>query len=132
MIHELKSKLSKVLTQVENEESEEFVKGYKWALGVVRLFISEQESKNSVSLNLGYENKKLTNELYKAKYELKNKEEEISRLKTLLNNYNEDSGITNKQFNRLTKYLSNVLVRDRKSLKEELIAVAYNNWINKK
>ena len=132
MIHELKSKLSKVLTQVENEESEDFVKGYKWALGVVKLFIGEQESKNSVSLNLGYENKRLTNQLYKAKYELKSKEEEISRLKVLLNNYNEDSGITNKQFNRLTKYLSNVLVRDRRSLKEELIAVAYNNWVNKK
>jgi len=121
-----------VLTQVENEESEDFVKGYKWALGVVKLFIGEQESKNSVSLNLGYENKRLTNQLYKAKYELKSKEEEISRLKVLLNNYNEDSGITNKQFNRLTKYLSNVLVRDRRSLKEELIAVAYNNWVNKK
>lgn len=132
MIEELKNKLSKVLTQVKEEESEDFIRGYRWALGVVKLSISDWKIKNAVSLNLSYENKRLNSELNKAKQNLKVKDIEIERLNKLLNSYCEDSGITNKQFNRLTKYLSGVMVKDAKVLKKELMAVAYNNWaINK-
>lgn len=126
LLEELKTKLSKVLGRVQEEESEEFVKGYKWALGVVKLFLRDKE-KSSVSYNLAIENKKLSEQIYKLSLENKSLKEVVSVLDKTIANYKEEDGLTNKQFNRLTNYFSNILNRNRDTMKKELITVAYNS-----
>ena len=130
LLEELKTKLSKVLGRVQEEESEEFIKGYKWALGVVKLFLSDKE-KNSVSYNLAIENKKLSEQIYKLSLENKRLQEENDVLNRTIVSYKEEGGLTNKQINRLTNYFSNILVKNRNAMKKEITMVAYNSALSK-